>query len=63
MTSKDIIIFVAVLAALGFSLYRKYVKKNQSTQGTCKISLEHLFPSQKMMIMNPIPKNRLSFIS
>jgi hypothetical protein len=31
MTSKDIIIFVAVFAALGFSLYRKYVKKNQST--------------------------------
>jgi uncharacterized membrane protein YebE (DUF533 family) len=29
MEKKDIIIIVAVLAALGFSLYRKYMKKNQ----------------------------------
>ncbi len=34
MDSKDIIIFAAVFAALGFSLYRKYVKKNQGSQGT-----------------------------
>lgn len=29
MEKKDIIIIVAVLAALGFSIYRKYMKKNQ----------------------------------
>jgi hypothetical protein len=34
MDSKDIVIFVAVFAALGFSLYKKYVKKNQGSQGT-----------------------------
>jgi hypothetical protein len=33
MDSKDIIIFIAVFAALGFSLYRKYMKKQQD-QGT-----------------------------
>jgi len=32
MESKDIIIFAAVFAALGLSLYRKYIKKNQSGQ-------------------------------
>ena len=32
MDSKDIVIFAAVLAALGFSLYRKYAKKNQGNQ-------------------------------
>lgn len=30
MESKDIVIIVFVFAALGFSFYRKYVKKNQS---------------------------------
>jgi hypothetical protein len=30
MESKDILLFVLIFAALGFSLYRKYVKKNQS---------------------------------
>ena len=30
MESKDIIIFAAVFAVLGFSLYRKYIKKNQA---------------------------------
>ena len=29
METKDIFIFIFVFAALGFSLYRKYVKKNQ----------------------------------
>ncbi len=29
MDTKDIFIFVFVFSALGFSLYRKYVKKNQ----------------------------------
>jgi hypothetical protein len=29
MDTKDIFIFVLVFSALGFSLYRKYVKKNQ----------------------------------
>jgi len=32
MESKDIIIFAAVFAALGLSLYRKYIKKNQAGQ-------------------------------
>jgi hypothetical protein len=32
MESKDIILFAVVFAALGFSLYRKYVKKNKSDQ-------------------------------
>jgi hypothetical protein len=30
MESKDIIVFVFVIAAVGFSLYRKYMKKNQN---------------------------------
>ena len=29
METKDIFIFIFVFTALGFSLYRKYVKKNQ----------------------------------
>jgi hypothetical protein len=29
METKDIFIFIFVFAALGFSLYRKYVRKNQ----------------------------------
>jgi hypothetical protein len=32
MESKDIIVIIFVLAALGFSLYRKYMKKNQPGQ-------------------------------
>jgi hypothetical protein len=36
MESKDIILFAVVLAALGFSLYRKYVKKNQPGQSDQK---------------------------
>jgi hypothetical protein len=36
MKSKDIILFAIVFAALGFSLYRKYVKKNQSGQSDNK---------------------------
>jgi hypothetical protein len=30
MESKDIILFAVVFSALGFSLYRKYIKKNQA---------------------------------
>jgi hypothetical protein len=29
MESKDILVFVLVFSALGFSLYRRYIKKNQ----------------------------------
>ncbi len=29
MDTKDIFIFIFVFTALGFSLYRKYIKKNQ----------------------------------
>jgi hypothetical protein len=29
MKSKDILVFVLVFAAMGFSLYRRYMKKNQ----------------------------------
>jgi preprotein translocase subunit SecG len=32
MESKDILVFVFVFIALGFSLYRKYIKKNQQSQ-------------------------------
>ncbi len=32
MESKDIILFAFVFAAIGFSLYRKYVKKNKPGQ-------------------------------
>jgi hypothetical protein len=38
MESKDIIVFVLVFAALGFSLYRKYMKKNQTGQTDKKSS-------------------------
>ena len=38
MESKDIIIFVFVFAALAFSLYKKYVKKNQPGQFSDKPS-------------------------
>jgi hypothetical protein len=37
MKSKDIILFAIVFAALGFSLYRKYVKKNQSGKSDNKL--------------------------
>jgi hypothetical protein len=33
MDKKDIILLVVVFAALGFSLYRKYVQKNQKKSG------------------------------
>ncbi len=33
MTSKDIIIYAAVIAAVGFSLYRRYVKNKQGNAG------------------------------
>jgi len=36
MEIKDIIIFVFVFAALGFSLYRKYMKKNMPDQADQK---------------------------
>ena len=36
MESKDIILLAVVLAALGFSLYKKYVKKNQAGQSDNK---------------------------
>lgn len=36
MESKDIIIFVFVFAALAFSLYKKYAKKNQPGQSSDK---------------------------
>jgi hypothetical protein len=36
MENKDIIIFVFVFAALAFSLYKKYVKKNQLGQPSDK---------------------------
>jgi hypothetical protein len=29
MESKDIILFAIVFAVLGFSIYRRYIKKNQ----------------------------------
>jgi hypothetical protein len=36
MESKDIILFTVVFAALGFSLYRKYIKKNKPGQSDNK---------------------------
>jgi len=33
MSTKDILIIALVLAALGFSLYRKYIKKDQGKAG------------------------------
>jgi Tfp pilus assembly major pilin PilA len=32
MENKDIFVIIFVLAAVGFSLYRKYVKKNQDVK-------------------------------
>jgi hypothetical protein len=32
METKDILLFALIFAAAGFSLYRKYVKKNQPGQ-------------------------------
>jgi hypothetical protein len=34
MESKDIIVITLVIAALGFSLYRKHLKKNQTGSQT-----------------------------
>ena len=34
MEKKDIIILVVVFATIGFSLYRKYMKKNESSSGS-----------------------------
>jgi len=39
MESKDIILFAVVFAALGFSLYRKYVKKNEPGQSDHKTGI------------------------
>jgi len=36
MESKDILVFVFVFIALAFSLYRKYLKKNQQGQSDKK---------------------------
>jgi hypothetical protein len=33
MDTKDIILFAAIFVALGFSLYRKFIKKNQGKTG------------------------------
>lgn len=33
MDKKDLIILVAAFAAIGFSLYRRYVQKNQRNPG------------------------------
>jgi hypothetical protein len=36
METKDILLFALIFAAAGFSLYRKYVKKNQPGQADQK---------------------------
>jgi hypothetical protein len=33
MNTKDVILIIIVFFALGFSLYRKYIKKNQNKTG------------------------------
>lgn len=33
MEKSDVILFIAVFAALGFSLYRRYMKKNKGQTG------------------------------
>jgi hypothetical protein len=48
MESKDILIFVFAFAAIGFSLYRKYMKKNQPGQTDQKGNAKgSSFPSVK----------------
>jgi hypothetical protein len=33
METKDILLYILIFAAAGFSLYRRYVKKNQQGKG------------------------------
>jgi hypothetical protein len=34
MTGKDIILYAVLIAAVGFSLYRRYIKNKNSKSGT-----------------------------
>ncbi len=55
MDSKNIALFAAVIAALGFSLYRKYAKKNKSNQGK-QSKADSSFPSTKDEDYEPYSK-------
>ncbi|MDP4221687.1 MAG: FeoB-associated Cys-rich membrane protein [Bacteroidota bacterium] len=47
MTSKDIILYAVIIAAVGFSLYRRYVKSKQGKPGNTSQAQGTSFPSSK----------------
>ncbi len=47
MSSKDIIVFVAAFTLAGFSIYRRYMRKNKAGSTDNKNSSSSAFPSSK----------------